>query len=46
MKECCGTCICHKHITNTNEWTCNNPQSDNYGLETEYDDCCDKYDEK
>lgn len=36
----CGNCKYHKYIDG--EWTCDNPESENYSLETEFaDDCVD-----
>lgn len=40
----CGDCEAHKKIDN--EWTCSNPASENYGLETEYTDDCEDCVEK
>lgn len=34
----CGNCECHKRIDG--EWACDNPESENYGMETEYSDSC------
>ena len=43
MSECCcGTCIHHAALP-LEEWCCDNEESDNYGLETGYADCCPDY---
>lgn len=34
----CGNCKYHKYIDD--EWVCDNEESENYGLETEYADGC------
>lgn len=34
----CGNCKYHKRIYG--EWVCDNEESENYGLETEYYDGC------
>lgn len=34
----CEKCMLHKFIDG--EWVCNNPESENYGLETEYSHGC------
>lgn len=45
MKKCCGTCAYHIPMP-LNEWACDNEQSENYGLETEYGDCCMDYESR
>lgn len=42
--EKCGTCVFCKKING--EWTCDNPDSDNYGLEVEFKDVCEDYEER
>lgn len=45
MNEVCGTCKYHKNVDN--EWICtNNEAYDCYGLETEYGDSCEMYEER
>lgn len=44
-KECCGTCAWHFPMP-FEEWICDNENSDNYGMETEYGDCCVDYEER
>ena len=45
MKECCGTCRYHVRgeIPGEGEWVCNNAESENYALETDYSDSCLDY---
>ena len=40
----CGTCKWHRNYTG--EWVCMNPESEYYGLETDYDDHCEDYEER
>lgn len=40
-KECCGTCIHHECWGGV--WICCNEDSENWGLETDYDDVCNDY---
>lgn len=44
-KECCGTCSWH-FVMLLDRWLCGNKGSDNYGLGTEYGDCCVDYEER
>lgn len=39
MDKCCGTCAHHLPMP-LNEWVCDNEESENYGLETGYEDSC------
>lgn len=46
--ECCGKC---KHCKLENrgiykEWVCTNKESDNYGMETEYREKCEEFEER
>lgn len=43
-ERCCGTCRHHKPFAG--EWGCDNEESENYALETAYDDYCEEYEEK
>lgn len=43
MKECCGTCRYHVRGEIPGEWVCNNAESENYALETDYSDSCLDY---
>lgn len=45
MCKCCGTCTYHIPML-AEEWVCDNENSENYGLETGYRDCCDDYESK
>lgn len=40
--QCCGTCQHHIPMP-MDEWCCNNEDSEGYGLNTAYDDCCEEY---
>jgi len=42
MKSCCGICKHHRKWCDT-DYTCNNPDSDDYGLETDYEHVCEEY---
>lgn len=46
-RECCGTCRFHMPYKFCGErgWLCNNPDADEYGLETEYGYVCEDYEE-
>lgn len=48
MRECCGNCKHHLSPWKSREngWTCNNEDSDCYGLITEYGDYCGEFEEK
>lgn len=49
-KECCGTCKHHNPAWNIKEkvsdWICMNELSENYTYFTEYEDCCEDWEEK
>lgn len=45
MKECCGKCKYHKP-QGKDVFVCDNEDSDGYGLETNYDDCCEEFEER
>lgn len=48
-RPCCGNCNHHTPPYKSGQligWTCNNEQSDNYGLTTEYGDRCSDYEER
>lgn len=40
----CGTCQHHRKCCG--EWQCFNEQSENYAVETEYDDTCEDWEER
>lgn len=42
----CGTCKYHFKDNSTGEWTCGCPDSENYGIETGYNDSCDEHEER
>lgn len=46
--NCCGKCKYHKNYTMgaESEWYCSNPDSYNDGVETEYNDTCEDFEEK
>ena len=44
--KCCGTCEYNAYEYHSKEWICTNDESDAYGFETEYDDCCTEYERK
>lgn len=49
MRECCGNCefnCCGRDRFGNKEYYCNNSESDYYGLETDYTDCCEEFSEK
>lgn len=45
-RECCGTCQYPRYDRNYESWVCGNEVSDNYGLDTNYNDCCEDYEER
>lgn len=45
-RDCCGNCLYHRKDRDSNEWTCNNEESENYGLETGYCDWCQNHEER
>lgn len=42
--QCCGTCAYHKPFAG--EFGCDNKESEAYGLETQWDDYCEEYEER
>lgn len=42
-RECCGTCQHHRKDRNSEEWICNNEESDYCVVETEYNDYCQEH---
>lgn len=42
IKKCCGTCTYHIPMP-LDEWVCDNPDSEAYGLETGYEELCEDY---
>ena len=45
-REICGECKYNKYSTTEKEFYCSNTDSDNYGIQTMYDDSCDDFEEK
>ena len=45
-KECCGTCKYHCYEKADQGWICTKDSSDYCADWTDYDDCCDEYEEK
>lgn len=48
-EKCCGTCRYNKPSWETGKLTgysCDNDESDYYGVSTFYDDSCEEYEEK
>ena len=43
--ENCGNCEYHKKDEDGN-WVCDNPVSDDYGLDTGYEDICEDYERR
>lgn len=46
MMGCCGKCKYNKLEKEEGKptfWACNNPESEMYGVYTQYDDYCDEY---
>lgn len=46
MDRCCGTCKYHEHEDIDNGWVCVNPESDYIADWTDYDFCCEDYEER
>lgn len=47
-EQCCGNCAYHEPPVKHDKqlgWTCDNKESELYGLTTEYGDSCDEYSE-
>lgn len=45
MNECCGNCKHYKPMTK-DAFVCDNEESEDYGLETTYDDYCGEFEER
>lgn len=41
--EVCGTCQYHRLNSRTDEWQCDNPESDCFTAYTDYTDTCQEY---
>lgn len=48
MSKICGECQYHRppEIPGQDDWWCNNGQSENYAMETDYEDTCDEWEER
>lgn len=48
MSKICGECQYHRppEIPGQDGWWCNNGQSENYAMETDYEDTCDEWEER
>ena len=44
--ECCGTCKYHCYANDEDDWVCENPNSENNGVWTDYEDFCNDYEER
>ena len=45
-KQCCGTCRYHAHEDIDDGWVCVNGDSDYVADWTDYDFCCDEWEER
>ena len=45
LESCCGNCKYNK-FDKEDGFYCNNEDIDEYGLPTQYTDCCDNFEEK
>lgn len=43
-QKCCGTCAYHKPFAG--EFGCDNEEAEAYGLEAQFDDYCEEYEER
>ncbi len=44
--KCCGTCKWHIRETTYGEFVCDNSESDVYSDWTDYDHCCEEWEER
>lgn len=42
----CGECIYNKYDNREKYYVCSNRESENYGLMTAYDDCCEEHERR
>ncbi|PXV88400.1 hypothetical protein C8E03_108127 [Lachnotalea glycerini] len=42
--ECCGNCFYHTIVDG--EWTCDNDEAEDFGLETDYNHTCCDFEER
>lgn len=45
-KRCCGTCECSEWDKELKSYICDNKDSENYGIETQYGESCIDYMER
>ena len=45
-EECCGKCKHHYRANEQGDWICENPDSDNEGVWTDYEDWCPDFEER
>lgn len=46
MRKCCGTCRWHRHEDISDDWVCANGESDYCTDWTDYDHCCEDWEER
>lgn len=46
MRKCCGTCRWHSHEDISDGWVCVNDESDYCTDWTDYDHCCEDWEER
>lgn len=44
-EDCCGHCASHR-MNKDIGWVCCNKDSDHYGCETDYEECCEDFEER
>lgn len=46
IEECCGNCKHHFWMSVKDGWICKNEESENYTIWTDYEDCCEEWEER
>ena len=46
MKKCCGTCMHHQKDDFAEDYVCTNDRSDEFADWTDFEYCCDEYEER
>lgn len=46
MNNCCGNCAYHSSANLDGDWVCENPESENNGVWTDYEDSCVDFEER
>lgn len=46
MKKCCGTCAYHEKDDHAEDYVCVNDQSEEFADWTDFNHCCDVYEER